>query len=285
MIENLNGYHEIVNFSERPMFRLYHNTEAEDYPPHWHSNPEIIMPLVGGYTIDLGSNAFDLKEGDIIFISSGTIHHLMAPPVGERLIFQPDYSLLTALPELSSAMTMLSPSTVITKEKDPELQPVIESLMLEIEKEYFGKTPLSGANIYSMLIEMIVAVGRKYSASTDSFDVSRDKQVEYTEKFMSVCEYINDHFAEDLNLDEISEMSGFSKFHFTRLFKQFTGRTFYRYVNMKRIENAEKLLVDPTTSVTEVAIHSGYSSLPAFVRMFKQIKGCTPTEFRKMRAR
>jgi AraC-like DNA-binding protein len=54
---------------------------------------------------------------------------------------------------------------------------------------------------------------------------------------------------------------------------------------MKRIENAEKLLVDPTTSVTEVAIHSGYSSLPAFVRMFKQIKGCTPTEFRKMRAR
>ena len=51
MIESLKGYHETVNFKERPMFRMYHNDESENYPPHWHSNPEIIMPLAGDYTV------------------------------------------------------------------------------------------------------------------------------------------------------------------------------------------------------------------------------------------
>lgn len=281
MIETLKGYHETVNFKDRPMFRFYHNEEAENYPPHWHSNPEIIMPIRNGYDVILGEEHYALSEYDIILISSSTIHHLIAPDDGERLIFQPDYSLITTLPELSSAMTLLSPAVII--KKDDEIEPKLKELLLTIEKEYFSKSPFAGAHIYSMLIEMLVTIGRKYSTSADGFAVSRDKQQEYAEKFMGVCEYINAHFAEDLSLEEVAEMSGFSKFHFTRLFKQFTGKTFYRYVNMKRIEHAEILLTEPSATITEIAIHSGFSSLPAFVRMFKLIKGCTPTEFRKMR--
>ncbi len=53
-------------------------------------------------------------------------------------------------------------------------------------------------------------------------------------------------------------------------------------MNKKRIEHAEKLLVDPELSITEVALQSGFSSLSAFIRMFKLIKDCTPTEFRSL---
>ena len=56
----------------------------------------------------------------------------------------------------------------------------------------------------------------------------------------------------------------------------------YKYLNKKRIEYAEKLLVDPELSITEVALQSGFSSLSAFIRMFKLIKDCTPTEFRNL---
>ena len=80
-------------------------------------------------------------------------------------------------------------------------------------------------------------------------------------------------------------MAGFSKFHFTRLFKQFSGLSFYKYVNKKRIERAEQLLINPSISVTEVALQSGFSSLSAFIRMFKLMKGCTPTEFRDLYTR
>ncbi len=282
MIESLKGYHETVNFREQPMFKLYHNDEAENYPPHWHSNPEIIMPLKGGYNIIIGDNNYELTEDDMIIISSGTIHRLIAPKEGERLIFQPDLALITNFPELSSAMAVLSPAVVIRNREDPDIAREAKELMLSIEEEYFSDKPFSGASIYSMLIELLVTVSRKYASRTVSFDVSHDKQQEYTEKFINICEYINDHFSEDLTLEETALSAGFSKFHFSRLFKQFTGRTFYRYVNLKRIEYAERLLIQPGFTVTDVAIRSGYSSLPAFVRMFKMIKNCTPTEFRKM---
>jgi len=282
MIESLNGYHETVNFRDRPMFRLYHNDEATDYPPHWHSNMEIIMPLKNWYLVECNDRRYRLGEGDIALISSCAIHTLHAPDSGERLILQPDYSLVSRLPELSSYMTLLSPVIFITRKKDSDLAPRLQELMLLIEREYGSKNPLAGESIYSMLLEMLVMVGRKYSASADSIDVSRGKQQEYAEKFASVCSYISAHFAEDLSLEDTAERAGFSKYHFSRLFKQFTGMTFYRYVNMKRIENAEMLLTEPSASITEIAVKSGFSSPPAFVRMFKLIKGCTPTEFRKM---
>lgn len=102
------------------------------------------------------------------------------------------------------------------------------------------------------------------------------------EKFILITDYINNHFAEDLSLETVASQAGFSKFHFSRLFKQYTDSTFYKYLNQKRIEFAKSLLQDPGVSVTEVAFKSGFSSLSAFLRMFKLMNNCTPTEFREM---
>jgi AraC-like DNA-binding protein len=108
------------------------------------------------------------------------------------------------------------------------------------------------------------------------------RQKKYVEKFMDVCSYIDEHCTENLTLDDIASYSGFSKYHFTRLFKQFTGSTFYKYLNQKRITRAERSLSDMTLSVTDVAMASGFTSMSAFIRMFKIMKGCTPSEFRRM---
>lgn len=77
-------------------------------------------------------------------------------------------------------------------------------------------------------------------------------------------------------------LSSFSKFYFSRLFKQFTNVSFYKYVNQKRIEKAAEMLTEPNTSITNVALSCGFESLSSFIRMFKIVKGCTPTEFRNM---
>ncbi len=105
---------------------------------------------------------------------------------------------------------------------------------------------------------------------------------EYFEKFINICDYIKEHCAEELTLEQVADISGFSKFYFSKLFKQFAKVSFYKYVNQQRIAKAEMLLVDPANSITDVAMHCGFSSLSPFIRMFKLIKGCTPTEFRKM---
>ena len=149
-------------------------------------------------------------------------------------------------------------------------------------KEYKEGIPFFEASIYSMLARLLVLIGRGHADAAQRFVTDDIRQRKYVEKFMAVCSYIDEHCTENLTLDDVAEFSGFSKYHFTRLFRQFTGFTFYRYLNQKRIAKAERILADPSLSVTDVAMASGFSSMSAFIRMFKIMKGCTPSEFRKM---
>lgn len=281
MIEHLNGIQETVNFKANTTIRLYSNDDYERYPSHWHAPLEIIMPLENRYRVTCCNTLFTLREGDVLVINPGVIHSMEAD-VGKRLIFQADFTLLHGIKELEATLSIISPALVITAEEEPETHGLIQKLMLEISDEYFSEAPLSEASIYSKLIEIFVLIGRSYSPNVKSFNNSLRKQREYTERFMYVCDYISEHCCEDLTLDDIADLSGFSKFHFSRLFKQFTNASFYKYLNKKRIENAEKLLVNKEITITEVALQSGFSSLSAFIRMFKIIKECTPTEFKSM---
>lgn len=281
MIENLHGIKETVNFKANTNIRLYANDVCEIYPSHWHSPLEIIMPLQNNYQVTCCNTLFTLREGDVLLINPGIIHS-MGASAGKRLIFQADFTLLHGIKELEATLSLISPALLITAEDVPETHEQIRRIMLEISEEYFADAPLSEAAVYSKLIEIFVLIGRSYSPNAKSFDISISKHREYTERFMYICDYIIEHFSEDLTLDSIADLSGFSKYHFSRLFKQFTNMSFYKYLNKKRIENAEKLLMDQALTITEVALRCGFSSLSAFIRMFKIIKNCTPTEFKQM---
>lgn len=282
MIENLSGIHETVNYREYTQICLYNNNEDENYPPHWHNPFELIMPTSSTYRVKASGKEFFLREGDILIVCPGVIHELFAPPTGERIIFQPSYS-AAATPELEVIISLINPAVLITPEEYPYIHERISQLMLEIKEEYFSSHPYSEMMIQSRFLEILVTVGRSHAETAQqTFSAKDNKQKEYLEKFLYVSNYINEHFAEDLTLEEVASMVGFSKYHFTRLFRQYADTSFYKYLNQKRIAHAKTLLFNPELSVIEVALQSGFSSQSAFLRMFKLINGCTPTEFRKM---
>ena len=101
-------------------------------------------------------------------------------------------------------------------------------------------------------------------------------------KFGNLLEYIDTHYTEDLTLEDMADIIGFSKYHFSRLFKQYTNFTFCDYLKHRRIQAAEMLLEQPEYSITEVALQAGFPSISTFNRIFKEYKNCTPTEFRNM---
>ncbi len=282
MIENLNGIHETVKYKENSNVKLFMNTQAEDYPIHWHTPMEIIMPLEGGYTVQIGDDMVQLNDGDIIFIASGVIHKLIAPTEGKRLIMQIEWSSVSKIRELNSILTLISPAITLTSASSGDIHGNISKLLLDIASEYQNDSFLSEAVIYSKMLDVLVLIGRHHAASSFHFDAGRQKQQEYLERFLSICEYIDAHCTEDITLDEIAKIAGFSKYHFTRLFKQFTNITFYKYLNQRRIELALTIMVDPQISITETAMQSGFANSSTFIRVFKAEKGCTPTEFRKM---
>lgn len=281
MIENLNGTHETVNYRENTNLRIYDNVQYEDYPTHWHSPLEIIMPIRNTYRLDYSDTPVTLREGDIIILCPGVLHHLY-PAQGQRYIIQIEINPALNLHEIDSILTIIQPALLITPEKFPDTYEQIRSIVHQIMKEYMEGSPFFETSIYSMLTRLLVLIGRSHADTAQRFITDDVRQKKYVEKFMAVCSYIDEHCTENLTLDDAAEFSGFSKYHFTRLFRQFTGFTFYRYLNQKRIAKAERILADPTLSVTDVAMASGFSSMSAFIRMFKIMKGCTPSEFRKM---
>ncbi len=281
MIENLQGIHETVNFRSNTNIRLYNNVEFEDYPSHWHTPIEIIMPLENSYQVDCNGHNFNLSVGDILVICPGVLHHLYACE-GKRIIFQAEVSSLTQFKELESVMSIISPVLLITPDNSPTIYENLRCSMVEIQREYMNEVSLSEPAIYAKLIEMLVLIGRNHTENPSRFDVGISKQKEYIDKFLNICNYISAHCTEDLSLDKMAALAGYSKYHFTRLFKQFTNISFYKYINLKRIAIAEKLLINPNISVTDAALQSGFTSLSAFIRMFKLVNNCTPSEFRNM---
>ena len=283
MIKILNGVRETVSYDVSRTLMLYHNNEIEEYPFHWHAPIEVIMPLKNEYHVELPSDIhYILREDDIIFLKPGSLHKLYAQE-GERIIFQFNMNILNALDDFDDFFNPSDPALLITPENHPEIHDECVQLMKEIEDEYLSNAPLRDASVYGKLLELLVLINRNTTKTTILFsDVKQTKQKEYLEKFVSITDYIKQHCNEDISLDDIAEMSGFSKYHFSRLFREFTGTSYYKYLNQKRIEFAEQLLLDPEVNITEAAVRSGFNSISAFIRMFKQIKGCTPTEFRSM---
>lgn len=283
MIEKLDGIFETVNFKEDTALKLYYNNEVEDYPSHWHISSEIIMPTENIYTVETPDQTVVLREGDIAIICPGCIHALYAPDSGTRIIFQPDLASFRFMREVDGLTTEMSPMVVITPEDYPSIYEEVHQMMLDIKEDYFKGDSFTEVAINAKFLHMLTLIGRHFHQNTTNI-ISQDssKGEEYFEKFIAICDYIKEHCSEELTLEQVADISGFSKFYFSRLFKQFAKVSFYKYVNQQRIAKAEMLLVDPSNSITDVAMACGFSSLSPFIRMFKLVKGCTPTEFRKM---
>lgn len=282
MIEVLNGIHETVVYDLFHGMRLHHNTQPDSYPLHWHTAVEIIMPYQNDYTVIIDKTPHILHEHDICIIPPGTLHELSAPAEGKRLILLYEYSLICNLKEMDSLLHTLHPYTIIRYTEQPQLNNTLRTCLEKIISEYNSSDPFMEACLHSLMVQFFVFLGRTTIKTADSaVRIASGKQHEYIEKFMMVCNYINEHCTENISIDELAALAGFSKFHFSRLFKQFANMSCYEYLTRKRITYAEQLLLQPDIPITEVAMRSGFGSLSTFNRIFKAAKNCTPSEYKQ----
>ncbi|MGN6714565.1 AraC family transcriptional regulator [Anaerocolumna jejuensis] len=283
MIEKLTGTRETVFHPDNLRVRLYMNVEYEDYPIHWHTDTEIIMPVNNIYTVIIDKKKYVLNPFDIIMIPSGEIHELYAPPTGKRLIIQCDSILLNSFTGIDSISSSFYPCILSRTEDSSAHHPQLVQLLNQVADEYMNRPPLYETSISAILNYFFVIIGRNcIQQDKGPQTVIKQKQHKYIDKFLHICQYINDHCTENLTSDRMAELAGFSKYHFLRLFADFAGVTYYDYLIKRRILFAENLLSDPNLAIVEIAMKSGFNSLSTFNRNFRNIRKCTPSEYRSM---
>lgn len=111
-------------------------------------------------------------------------------------------------------------------------------------------------------------------------DASRIEPVN-TGKIRKIVRYLNDHYNEDINLDKLAQHFFISKFHLCREFKKYTQNTIVEYLNFVRIIHAQRLFMESTLNLSEIAHAVGFSSLTHFERVFYKMTKERPTDRRR----
>jgi|GEM_PF-419816 len=99
--------------------------------------------------------------------------------------------------------------------------------------------------------------------------------------FSEILEYIEQHPAENLSVDDLARQMYLHPNYFISLFRSFTGCTPIQYVNQRKMEHARKLLEESTLPVRDIASEVGLTG-PYFSRMFKQLIGTSPRRYRQL---
>ena len=282
MIKHLSGEYETVEYDSQKYIMLYDNDDFEAYPVHWHNAIELIMPLENYYIVTVGDREYKFPEYDTLIIPSGELHSM--PEVkGRRIIFQCDNGILEEFPILEQVMRGFSAPMVISKEYGSQVHALAKKTMLDFLSLYKSKSELSEAKIYSMLLNLLISVREhQLMQNMKNFDPNDGRINEYSEKFVKVLKYIDNNYMYDITLEQLADIAGYSKFHFSRIFRQYNSMSYTQYINTRRTKAAEQLLSDPKISVTEAAMRSGFKSITTFNRIFREIKHCTPSDFRKL---
>nr|WP_282450298.1 AraC family transcriptional regulator [Blautia obeum] len=92
--------------------------------------------------------------------------------------------------------------------------------------------------------------------------------------------YISQTFAGNLTLEDVASHVHLNPAYFSTLFKQSTGSSFKEYLNMVRIEESKRLLINPEYSIIDVAMAVGFMDQSYFSKVFKKYTGLTPKQYR-----
>ncbi len=264
---------------------LYHNDLA-NYPLHWHNEVELILLLSGSLKVKFhndSSAVVNCMPGDIMMIAPGTLHEYISDaPGGEKLILLFDLATYSQVSSLVPLIKTLPPYTHISQNLYPVEVARLQNYFWEIDRLYGQQDEFLQISVYSLVSLILAQIGSMHLNDAIPNRDTGDSQYKNIDKLVEVTNYIDSHRSDDLTVEQLADLAGFSKFHFERLFKAYMGISCYQYITKRRVLMAQELLGDTDLSVMDIALQSGFFSLSTFNRVFKDINKCSPTEYRKL---
>lgn len=278
-IRTLNKEEETVNYLPNSRSRFWYNNLMTAYDVHHHDAYELIFPTEGTYHVQIDRQHFALHPGDILMIPSGMVHELKPEGRGGRFIFLIPLDLATQGKVCEYLASCLDQPVLINRSTCPTIYNEEIAILNQLCRDYLEDDGLKDFAVYTRILTFLLTYG-KFRAAQDADPAIQPSQKTPTEKFNALFAYLDRHYAEDLSLEHVAAVAGFSKYHFSRIFKQLSGNNFYDYLTRRRIKAAEMLLLQEEASISQIALQSGFSSLSTFNRVFRKVMGCTPTQYR-----
>lgn len=277
---------EITQLSTLDCFHVAEKMETGfKFPLHRH--PEFELNFVehgSGARRIVGDSMEEIGEYDLAFIGAENLEHVWeqgsctSTDIREITIqFAPDFFVpdVLAKNQFDSIRKMLKDAEhglAFSMEVIMRVYPYLDGLAHEADR-------------FSQFLKFLwimneLSKGPYKMLATSSF--SKSSRNQESRRVTKVKQYMNDHYAEQLRLEDLSSMVGMSPSAFSRFFKMRTGKSLSDYLLDIRLGYAARMLVDSTKNISEICYESGFNNLSNFNRMFKARRGSTPREFRAM---
>jgi AraC-like DNA-binding protein len=259
---------------------------AESFAYPWHQHPELELSLIleGEGLRYVGDSVQEFQAGDLCLVGSDTPHAWVSRPAHGQVARCIQLQFLPAA--WGQAFLEMPPTRPIGNLCERarlgllahgSARERVVGYMMDLVTP--GLRPVEAlARLFSILATLSA------SSELTELALSTPERPSYPprdETAGRVLAFIHDHAKERLSQEQVARAAGLSRASLGRFFPRHLGKTFVRYVSEVRVGMACRLLLESTRSVSDIAFAVGYGNLANFNRRFRELKGMTPTEYRR----
>lgn len=246
--------------------------EAVTRPLHRHDSIcELLLIYKGTGTYLVEDKEYPLEEGSVVYYNQGELHEVVSGTENEI----GSYCIgITNLHKKGLPVNFLvSPDEPYVRQAN-HLFPVLKSLCQQMyELESVNSQGQLAAQLLCASVIVLTGQMERYPG-VDVHKTKAEKMV------LRIRDYLNQHFTEEITLEEVGKALGCSATYVSHIFKASTGSTPIQYVIRRRIGLAQTLLISTEYPATRIATMVGYDNTNYFSTLFSKIVGMTPIRYR-----
>ena len=269
---------------------FYRYDRQRDFRMCRHDHFEVFLVHAGAITFQLQDRFYPMTAGDLIIVNSTQYHkvHPMAAGTASDLDavlihFVPDWIRNSGNggEEIEYLMPFLQQDAgfphVVPGQTGIPAQ--IYDLIQQIASELPAGTRRARLSVKTYLRMILIKLLNHYAvyrSNDDVFELKRRR----LERLRPLFNYLDQHFCEQITLEDAASTVNMSQSHFLHFFKQVTGQSFVNYLNQFRIARAQVLLASSDMSIAEVSQEVGFCDQSYFGQVFRKILHLTPREYK-----
>lgn len=233
--------------------------------PNWHENIELLYCIGGKGYIRCGMDSYDFSTGDIFTVNANTPHCVCSEGSVRYCCLIIDNTFCT---DNGIPISTLQFQNSI---RDPELNALFESVKTAFES-YDENAVWAIADIRYAVLGLLRGLCKGYILpESQKITSSANEHVK------NALTYIRKNISEPISLDGVADYVGVSKYHLSREFKAFTGKTIVQTINILRCIEAKRL-IEGGMRVSTAAASCGFENMSYFSRTFKKLFHTLPSD-------
>lgn len=250
--------------------------------PHLHHDFELGLVLEGTVELRRGDRSDRIETGDLYLINPMEVHEFRSPGSGVLILaIQTSFRVLSGFVPQCSEPHFTGGAALkgqfAGREADYRL---LRRLAVELAVCYLDGGQPNAFHCFSLLAQLLDLLMSELPHGEPGPDET-DAAGSRANRMLSILNYIDKNYQRKLLLREVAEQQQLTMVYLSHLFKEMMGVSFQEYLKRRRFEDACRLLLSTDRTVLDISLSCGFSDVRYLTKVFLEMTGSTPTEYRK----